>query len=230
MRRFCQACWKKLFDRVPPDLAAYFEATQGGSFSDRQDLEVNLLPPQEVKNLTEEFRSFHPAIQLLEGVVLDDADLSNYHAYLLATPCAGAVYYLDHDGDSRIVFRTLLEFLDAVRAVIREDRALREFHPESGVLLADQEGLTRFAEQLYEDGEVDVVLTLIPSMDLKATALLERLAIDTDFYLGEAIGDAISRRPTRALTNLATICQMHPHPQASQAGVRALAAIAQLPN
>jgi hypothetical protein len=57
-------------------------------------------------------------------------------------------------------------------------------------------------------------------MDLSDLALLQRLAVDDDFYLAEAIGDAIARRPELELEANALACQQHSHPQAATAGSR----------
>ena len=59
-------------------------------------------------------------------------------------------------------------------------------------------------------------------------ALLAGLAKDDDFYLGEAIGNAIAWRPRKDLAPLAELCAAHPHFQAKEAGLRALEAIKKL--
>jgi hypothetical protein len=65
-------------------------------------------------------------------------------------------------------------------------------------------------------------------MDLNDVELLSRLAADEDFYVAEAIGDAIARRPRLELEQIALACQNHSHFQAAEAGSRAVAAIAAL--
>ena len=140
--------------------------------------------------------------------------------------------FLDHDGDSRIVFSTLESFLGAVRKAIGTSGRLRSLHPESGVLLADQPGLNSLVAGLYDgnydcDGP-DVLLSLIPSLDLLDKELLQRLVVDRNFYLCEAVGNAIASRPRLDLKPIAAACQQHTHPQAAQAGARAMAAIAAL--
>src|SRR5690606_3366007 len=154
---------------------------------------------------TNDFRDFHPLVQLLAGVVLDDPNTSNHHVYLSAPPCEGAVLFLDHDGDSRIVFSTLAAYVDAARRSLSDRPDLRSFHPDNGILIANQDGLNRLIADLYdeqEDDGTDVILALIPSLELIDLALLQRMANDRDFYVAQAIGDAIALRPRSELQSI----------------------------
>lgn len=218
-----------LLTHVPDDLLAYFTRIADGSFSDHDDVEVNLLPIAEAVRWTNDFRDFHPLVQTLGGVILDDPNTSNHHVYLSQPVFNGAVLFLDHDGDSRIVFRNLPEFLDAARRSIADEVELRTCHPKGGILIDDQTGLNRLIAELYDennDGDgTDVVLALISSSNLIADGLNERMANDDDFYIAEAIGDTIAHRPQPTLESLAMVCRNHSHPQASRAGERAMAAI-----
>ncbi|MFO0820820.1 MAG: hypothetical protein U1A77_22925 [Pirellulales bacterium] len=222
------AMLEKLFDEVPADLAAYFAQISDDSFRDHDEFEVNLLPIADAVRWTKDFRDFHPLVQLLGGVILDDPNTSNHHVYLSASPCEGTVLFLNHDGDSRIVFPTLASYVDAVRCSLSDCCDLRSFHPDGGILIANQDGLHRFIAELYDGAErdgVDVLLALIPSLDLYDFALLQRMASGSDFYVAEAIADAIARRPRAELESIAMICCKHSHPQASRAGERAIAAL-----
>lgn len=218
-----------LIAHVPDDLSAYFTRIADGSFSDHDDVEVNLLPIAEAVKWTIDFLDFHPLVQTLGGVILDDPNTSNHHIYLSQPVFGRAVLFLNHDGDSRIVFRNLSEYLDAARHSIDNNVDLRTYHPKGGVLIDDQTGLNGLISELYDENKdgngTDVVLSLIPSSNLIGDGLFERMAKDDDFYLGEVIGDTISLRPRPTLKSLAMICRNHKHPQASRAGERALAAI-----
>ena len=220
-----------LFDEVPSDLAAYFDQIADGSFRDHDEFEVNLFPIADAVRWTNDFHAFHPLVQMLGGVILDDPNTSNHHVYLSVPPCEGAVLFLNHDGDSRIVFPTLAAYVDAARRSISDCRDLRSFHPDGGISIANQDGLNRLIADLYDGPEgdgTDVILALIPSADLNDITLLKRMANDNDFYVAEAIGDAIARRPRSELQTVALVCRNHSHPQASRAGQRAMAAIAAL--
>lgn len=221
---------RELYGIVPSDLAAYFERARDGTMSGREDLELNLLQSSEAVRWTNDFRDFHPIVSTLRGVILDNADTSNHHVYLSLPVCAGSVLYLAHDGDSRIVFPGLNEFVTACQKAMASGNCLRSYHPAVAVLLPNQPELGQLTRDLLDgrhdcDGSV-VALSLIPSIDLSDFPLLRRLASDDDFYIAEAIGDAIAQRPRSDLEPVAELCANHPHVQASAAGKRALTAIA----
>lgn len=198
-------------------LDEYFAAIDAPGFA-----ALGLLPRDRAGDLTEAMRG-HPVVDLLQGRVLDDPQTSNHHLLLGRAPLTGRVLYLTHDGDSRVVFDSLADFVAAVRQAGEQEREVQELHPDTSPLVDGQPplgGLIR--ELLQQESGVDVVLTLIPSLDLGDLALLETLARDDDFFLGEAVAMAIERRPSRALRAVAALCQAHPHIQVSRAGTRAL--------
>jgi hypothetical protein len=83
------------------------------------------------------------------------------------------------------VFPTLASYVDAVRCSLSDCCDLRSFHPDGGILIANQDGLHRFIAELYDGAEgdgVDVLLALIPSLNLYDLALLQRMASGSDFY------------------------------------------------
>ncbi|MAT70726.1 MAG: hypothetical protein CMJ58_14520 [Planctomycetaceae bacterium] len=217
---------------MPVDLSDYFREISDNAFSDQISAGVNLLAPNEVAEQTAQFREFHDVVSALQGVVLDDANTSNYHVYLMHPGCRGVVLFLSHDGDSRIVFPSLQSMLAAMREALATSGWIVDFHPTSGVVLEHQGELHRLIVDLLDERILcdasAVLLVLIPSLDLTDLSLLERLAKNDDFYIAEAVADAISHRPRQDLKPVAVICQKHSHPQAARAGARAVAAIRQL--
>lgn len=218
-----------LFDELPADLSSYFDLISDGSFSGRQDLELNLLGSGDAARWTQEFRGFQTIVEMLDGVILDDANTSNHHVYLAKEPCSRSILYLSHDGPTRIVFSSLSSFLDSARKSIESDQSLTSFHPDPSALLANQLELKQLIADLYDekydcDG-TEIILALIPSWDLSDFALLERLAVSKDFFISQAVGDAITSRPRAELASIARICQQQSHPQAAKAGARAVAAV-----
>jgi hypothetical protein len=222
----------ELFDTVPTDIVAYFDQIATGSLSGNDKLELNLLLVADAVRWTKEFREFHPVATVLRGVILDDPNTSNHHMYLSAEPCSGRVFYLSHDGDSFIAFPSLAAYLDAAHKALETRVNLRSFHPAIGVPLSNQRGLSQMISDILDGriagGEAEVILALVPSMDLTDLALLARLAKDKDFYIAQAVGDAIAKCPRRELLAVAENCRHHPHSQAANAGARAVAAIVAL--
>lgn len=184
-----------------------------------------LLLPESVMAQTELF-AYHPIIQQLGGYVLDDADTSNQHLLLTTPPLAGSVFFLSHDGDTRVVFDSASAFLEAVRTARDRGMDVPDLHPALSPPATDQLGLGVFIRSLLETGDsTELVVALVPSLDLRDTALLVQLADDEDFYLGEAVALEIGKRPSTELLPIAERCAAHPHTQVAQAGERAVGKI-----
>jgi hypothetical protein len=218
---FTENALKSLVYPVPRELLEYFETLP--------DNGLGLLGVTECVEQTNKFREFHPIVQYFAGLVLDDPNTSNHHIYLSKSPFCGCIFYLSHDGDSRVVFSSVDEFIKAVQLARDTDQCLRDVHPDATVVVADQKGLSEFIVRLLDDdNETDiqeVLLAVIPSMGLTDVSLLERLSSMEDFYIVEAIGNEIARRPHKSLGSVASLCAKHEHFQASNAGKKAVAAI-----
>ncbi|HET7233612.1 MAG TPA: hypothetical protein VFJ16_26605 [Longimicrobium sp.] len=189
----------RLFDEVPADLLAYFEEIG-------DDPPETLYRAAEAVETTLDFRGFIPLIQVLGGVILDDANTSNHHFYVTTPPLAGMVGFMSHDGDSRIVFASLPEFAARARSAIEQDELLEDLHPAASPPAADQPALSAFISRLLDDYEelddgeekdlaIGVLVAIIPSMDLTDHELLSRLASHPNLYLPEVVGDTITKRP-----------------------------------
>lgn len=172
--------------------------------------------------------AFHPTVQELHGYVLDDENTSNHHLLITAPPLAGSVFFLSHDGDSRVVFENATDFLDAVREAQAEGLSVVDLHARLSPVAKNQTALANFIHALLQRECNDLVVSLVPSLDLEDLSLLQLLASETDFFLGEAIAIEIEKRPLKALLPIAVICAEHAHPQVSVAGSRAVRRIRQL--
>lgn len=203
----------------------HFTRISEGAYSGLFRIELNMLQKPDVGSLTKDF-SFHPLIQQLDGMVLDDPNTSNRHVLLRRYPFGGHILYLAHDDNSRVVFPSVASLLDTAEIAKARGLSLPELHPAMTPRPANQDAVSKLIDSLVNDGEIDVALCLIPSMDLFDVSLLTRLASHEDVYLGEAVADEIALRPSATLQSVALICSKHPHPQAANAGVRALKAIA----
>jgi hypothetical protein len=211
---------------IDSDIESYFAKVATGGYSGLFRFELNLLNRTAAEELTEKFK-FHPLVRVLAGLVLDDPNTSSHHVLLHRHPLEGHVLYLTHDDRSRVVFPGLVELLDAAQEAKDQALVVPELHPNVSPHAIDQGALSQLIHSLVEgaEEETDVALALIPSMDLSDTALLEKLAVHEDFYVGEAVGDEIAKRPARVLMPAALLCSRHPHAQAAQAGARAIRAI-----
>ncbi|NKI93932.1 hypothetical protein [Rhizobacter sp. SG703] len=213
---------------LPVELDPWFARIAVGDHAGRLDVELNLLDRAQAAEWTS-FLAVHPIVEALGGIVLDDPETSNHHLYASRSPLRGSVFYLAHDDDSRVVYASLDDFLAAADDAKRRQTWLSELHPACSPIAADQAGLSRWIGQLLgSPGGHEVVMALMPSLDLGDTALLRRLVTDPDFFLGEAVAVEIEKRPSRALGIVAELCMLHPHPQVVSAGRLAARAIAKL--
>lgn len=202
-------------------LDLYLARLEQGHYADRQELAIHLLEPEQIQTLTMSF-AWHPLVQFLDGLLLDDPGSSDHHLLARAAPFAGQVFFLAHDGDSRAVFASLDALLDAADQAISQGCALTELHPPLAIPVTDQAALASLIGEALAEDQVEVAVALIPSLDLRDTRLLQTLLAHEDFYLGEAIARQVCARPAADLLPLARQCASHPHPQVAQAGERAL--------
>ena len=214
----------------PSELTGYFEEVAKGTYSNIDDAEVNLLPIDEALQLTKEFRSFNPMVELLGGVVLDYPNTSDHHVYLTKGPCNGSILFLRHDDESRLVFPSLAKFMVAVHKAKKSKESLTDFHPEDALQLKKQRELSALIIELYENlddfDSTATIVALIQSMDLSDVELLQTLAEDDlDFFIPEAVANQIAKRPRAELLDVAKACKKQKHSQAKSAGKRAIAAI-----
>lgn len=220
---------KRLASEISPELDRHFSAIASSDFSELWDLEINLLDRAQSQKWTNSLAP-HPIVYSFDGIVLDDPNTSNHHIYLNHPALKGCVFYLSHDGESRVVFSSLEEFMTVVEAAKRDRLSLPELHSSSPIA-ADQTALSQLISGLLQDTCADnevAVLSIIPSMDLRDEILLRQLVADPNFFYGEAVAQEVEKRPDFQLLELAELCFQHPHSQVRKAGQRALTAIQRL--
>lgn len=218
-----------LFEVVPTDLEAYFKLQRDEPITGRY---LNFPCESECVKSTKHFLEFEPLIIATKAVYLDDPNTSNHHFYLPDLPLAGSILYLDHDGDTRIVFRSLQEMISAARVASEKDCFLDELHADRVFLAENQDRLNATITRIYkslDEGDHDAALLLfVASSDFSDARFFETLAADDNFYYGEAIAKSILARPDPRLLSIAEVCQAHNHPQVASPGDKAVKAIRNL--
>ena len=131
------------------ELDAYFEELSDGRFGYQFQSEVNLLSRISAEKFTQQVSGL-PTLAVLGGFVLDDPETSDHHVFVTKSPVAGQILYLCHDGDTRIVFASLRDFVDAARRAVAEDRYLSELHPVCSPICEDQAGLSNLIRKLSD--------------------------------------------------------------------------------
>ncbi len=211
----------QVINPIPDDLQQYFlrlEANEDRYCSGR----LGLFPPKTSAQQTESYQSFHPLCESLRMIALDDANTSNVHCYVPELPIPGSVFYLCHDGDSRIVFASLREYLDAADLALNSDGWITDYHSTTPLLSPHQPELNNLIKEVRDQADGSTVAPLIAASDLQDFALMAELAQDSDFYLGEAIAEQIQALRDISLLPLAEICAKHPHIQVNRRGKAAV--------
>lgn len=226
LARALGSLWRKNRGLDDEALVAYFGRVRAGAYVERFDAEVHLLDLDDALQLTREF-GFHPIVRQFDGLVLDDARTGNHHVLLRHGPLAGQVFHLAHDGEGRVVFPSALHLLAAADRALENGTRLSAAHPAGAPAAPDQAGLAGVMARAMAAGqEGDIVLPLIPSLDLRDLGLLQRLVHTNDFLIVEAVANEIARRPAPELRDIACQCCVHPHAHAARAGRAALRALA----
>jgi hypothetical protein len=191
--------------------------------------DLGLLSMEESIEQTNQFRSFHPLVRDLQGIVLDDPGTSDHHVSLCREPFKGAVMHLAHDGESRIVFEGIDSFLLAARYAAKGGGYVDDEHPKHAWMADDQTALKALIILLVsEPDSEDIVPALLPSLDLFDTGFLSTLVSADDLYVPEAVGREIAKRPASHLMVVAKLCEEHRHPMVHNAGTVARERIASL--
>ena len=213
------------FRPFPDELLRFFEQAMKAGMCTPSLGSQHLLTAEQATQWTRSVRA-HPILEALDGVILDDVETSNHHVYVNAGPLKGAVFFLCHDGDSRIVYASLAEYLSAAIRARSEGQLLEDEHPPRSSIAHDQAGLSKWIRQLLTSDNCDELVPLfVPSLDLSDSLLLRELAGHNDFFIAESVAQEIAVRPTLQLKEIAELCAEHRHPQAANAGKMALAAI-----
>ena len=213
---------------APSDLVAYFEELASDtSIQSRIRERGNLLTIDAAISLARLLEGAHPLMSMLGGLVLDESHTSDFHVYLAKAPLQGCILYLSHDGDTHVAYDSPQSLLIAIRAGLENVSDNRD--APCSPIVADQTGLASFIEATLDDDDADMILPVaIGCLELKDTPLQRQLATHINFFVAEALGDAIEKRPTQDLLELADLCAAHVHPQAADAGRRAGRAIRRL--
>lgn len=192
---------------------------------------IGLLSAQSVIEQSREFRTFHPVVQRLQGIILDDPGTSDHHIVLCRAGVAGSVLHLAHDGTSRIVFDNIRSFLEAARRAAALNGLIEDEHPRHARVLSDQVALRGLIEFLRSDPDYDdIVPALVPSLELSDPNYLSTLVVGEDVYVAEAVCQEITARPSADLMPVVETGEAHAHWMVRNAAASARERIANLPS
>jgi hypothetical protein len=214
---------KPFCESPPVDLVSHFT---GDHFPLDPELAINILRIRSAVEYTGGIHRFAILGPRLGLVALDDGNNSNPFCYITKGPVRGCVMQLRHDDDAVIAFSSLRGFMAVVDAAIVnrvhiDDITFDEAH--SGL---DRAGVVDHLMGLGDDDEAVVeICALMPLISTNELELIEKLSYHVDFFVREAIANAIIARPNPALSRVAERLASDPHPQVSRPGQLAMAAV-----
>ena len=218
MEQFC--------DAPPDDLVAHFS---GDYFPNDRELAINILRLDEALKYTEGIQE-HAVLGRPFGLIaLDDANNSNPFCYITKGPTRGSILYLCHDGESRITFSSLRDFIAAIEVAIAERTWIEELRPDATLSALDSDAVAEYVARLLENGDhTEEICVLIPLLNTSKLKLMESLAKHHDFFIREGVAHQIAANPNVALLDFCNLLATDKHPQVARPGQQALAAVKRL--
>ncbi len=211
-----------------PSLKQYFSNVVGSECQNRLDVEVNLLPFERCVEVTEDFATFHPLFQapeLVQFLILDDANTSDHHCFVFDLPIAGAVLYLPHDDERRIAFQNLDDFSQAIQSAIRTGCRLTDFHTQDTLLATNQSVLNAAIRRGIDTNDFELASLLIQASDLNDLELLLTIARHPDWAYAEEIAKRIIAKPGLHMGRIAEEIAKHEIDRVSERGSQAVRSI-----
>ncbi len=211
-----------------PDLNEHFQSVFGNEFQNREEFEVNLLSYERCVDLTEDFATFHPLFQapeIVQFLILDDANTSDHHCFVFDLPYPGSILFLPHDDEMRIAFRSLKEFETAMRSAINTGQRLTKFHMKEVLLSLDQVKLDAAIRSGLETNDSVPVSLLIQSSDLGDLDFFLSIAGLPDWTYAEQIANRIVANPLPYMRPIADKIAQHELERVSEKGKQAIRAI-----
>ena len=208
---------------IPSEVAALISRRDELNSS---DLMINVLDLAASAKATSDMQSMSVG-RHLGLVVLDDANDSNPYCYITGGVAAGMVVHFNHDPEPRIEFESLDAYESFLRGLHARNEALGEVevaappHANQVALAAVLSELARTTG--HEDAEFLLCLYL-PLLRGEHLQLLERLRVHEDFFVREAVAEAIGSARLTGADAVARALLEDPHPQVRSAAIRALEA------
>lgn len=215
-----------------PALGEYFRQLEATDLRNKEEFQVNLLPFDKCVSLTEEFAYIDPLFQapeLIQFLILDETNTSDYHCFAFGLPYPGSVIFFPHDDVTRIVFRSLKDFLTAVRSATSTGHRLTDFHMKEVLLCPDQLSLNAAIRRGLQTNDWIAVTLLIQSSDLRDHVFFNEIIGNDDWTYAEEIANRIVVKPEPHMRQLATQIAQHELARVAERGSLALKSIDDLP-
>lgn len=187
------------------------------------DLMINVLDSTTSAKMTSGMQSMSVG-KHLGLVVLDDANDSNPYCFITGGVATGMVGHFNHDPEPRIEFESLDAFEKFLRELRARNHELGEVevatpaHPNQVALAAVLSELARATE--HKDTEFLICLYL-PLLRGEHRQVLERLGAHENFFVREAVAEAIGSAQLPDSDAVVRALVEDPHPQVRSAAMRA---------
>ncbi len=215
---------EKLIGDPPDDLVEFYVK---GFNKEYADLEFGFLGLEQAIEYTRAIADLYIADNM--GLfTLNDADDSNPFCYITKGIAKGKILHLMHDGEGRIKFNSLKDFLRECKSVDEHDIDVYSIDWNHESLVANQSALAEVLDSLAtkpEDTAVELMLLYIPLLDGADVSVFERHCLHEDFYVREYLANRIVELASPKLLPVAEKLAADQHSQPAEAGKRAVSAI-----
>lgn len=200
---------------IPKDLEFYFN---NRSLQEYPESRICPLNKEKSLELHQELIKYDPIFEELGLVPLDEANDSNPYCYVLKTPMSGCVFHYSHDGDRIFKFTSIENWVRSLSKAGEESKSIDDIEYEKRVDSKDVPALCRYIESTY-DNETgyfsEGTVYLIQGLNEDCLSIIEKLAINSDFFIREAVAQLISDKPCLQYMNVAQLLSNDKYGQVS---------------
>ena len=188
---------------------------------------INILSPSLCEEHTNKMLSI-PVVRELGLIVLDDANDSNPYCFISSGVAAGMVVHFCHDPEPCIKYASLALFIEALNEVLSTGDDIDDMESLPIKPIKDQEQLRKaLLESQYEDpnDRIFFISLYLPLLDTSNIGVLITLSNDDDFFVREAVSNAIEANPHPEHKEILMKLSKDRYPQVANPSKRALSAL-----
>lgn len=208
--------------KLPQDLIKYFKTMPLKKYKDSR---INPLTIDQSLSTYEAACEYDPVVTELGFIPLDDANDSNPYGYLTKTPLAGHIMHYNHDGDRRIKFSTISQWVDELNRLGENNLDIDEAIFKKNISCPQMELLIKYIIEDYDPDSCffsDSTTYLVSCLNHKGIEAAEIILKTKDFFIKEELAKMIQQKPHKTFLEVAKKLSKDNHEQVSRPGKLAL--------